>query len=42
MIRPYKAVNVRLIRYNWDDFLRLAATIVLKKNRASDIFRRLK
>lgn len=30
-----------LIRENWDDLLRLVATIKLKENTASDIFRRL-
>lgn len=30
-----------MIRENWDDFLRLVATIKLKENTASDIFRRL-
>lgn len=39
-IAPDKTVNVDLIRANWDDLLRLAATIKLKENTASDIFRR--
>ena len=41
MIRPDKAVNEKLIRSNRDDLLRLAATIKLRENTASDIFRRL-
>ena len=41
MIRPDKAVNETLVRQNWDDLLRLVATIKLKENTASDIFRRL-
>ena len=40
-IKPDKTVNDTLIRDNWDDLLRLAATIKLKENTASDIFRRL-
>lgn len=38
---PDKTVNADLIRENWDDLLRLVATIKLKENTASDIFRRL-
>lgn len=34
-------VNDTLISENWDDLLRLVATIKLKENTASDIFRRL-
>ena len=41
VIRPHKAVNARQIRDNWVDVLRLAATIKLKENSASGIFRRL-
>ena len=41
LIRPDKAINEKLIRSNWDDLLRLAATIKLRENTASDIFRRL-
>ncbi len=41
VIRPDKAVNEKLIRGNWNDLLRLAATIKLRENTASDIFRRL-
>ena len=41
VIRPDKAINEKLIRSNWDDLLRLAATIKLRENTASDIFRRL-
>ena len=40
-IAPAGYVNDALIRENWDDLLRLAATIWLKENTASDIFRRL-
>ena len=40
-IGPDKTINDALIRENWDDLLRLAATIKLKENTASDIFRRL-
>ena len=41
IIHPHKAVNARLIHDNWDELLRLAVTIKLKENTASDIFRRL-
>ena len=41
MIRPDKTANETIIRQNWDDLLRLVATIKLKENTASDIFRRL-
>ena len=41
MIRPDRTVNEALVRQNWDDLLRLVATIKLKENTASDIFRRL-
>ena len=40
-IAPSGYVNDALIRENWDDLLRLVATIKLKENTASDIFRRL-
>ena len=40
-IAPDHYINDTLIRENWDDFLRLVATIKLKENTASDIFRRL-
>jgi TnpA family transposase len=40
-IRPDKTINETVIRENWDDLLRLVATIKLKENTASDIFRRL-
>ena len=40
-IKPDKTSNDALIRENWDDLLRLVATIKLKENTASDIFRRL-
>lgn len=40
-IAPDNYINDTLIRENWDDLLRLVATIKLKENTASDIFRRL-
>ena len=40
-IKPDKTINDALIRENRDDLLRLVATIKLKENTASDIFRRL-
>lgn len=40
-IRPDKTVNETVVMENWDDFLRLVATIKLKESTASDIFRRL-
>ena len=40
-IQPDKTINDALIRENWDELLRLVATIKLKENTASDIFRRL-
>jgi TnpA family transposase len=40
-IRPNKTVNEAVVVENWDDFLRMVATIKLKENTASDIFRRL-
>ncbi|MEZ5836626.1 MAG: Tn3 family transposase [Geminicoccaceae bacterium] len=40
-IAPGRYVDETLIRANWDDFLRLVATIKLKETSASDIFRRL-
>ena len=41
VFRPDKTINETVIRDNWDDLLRLVATIKLKENTASDIFRRL-
>ncbi|OSP53704.1 Tn3 family transposase [Pseudoruegeria sp. SK021] len=41
VIRPDKTINEAVIREYWDDLLRLVATIRLKENTASDIFRRL-
>ena len=41
IIKPDKTINEALIRDNWDVLLRLVATIKLKENTASDIFRRL-
>ena len=41
IIRPDKTINGALIRENRDALLRLIATIKLKENTASDIFRRL-
>ncbi len=40
-IAPAKYVNETAILENWDDMLRLVATIKLKESTASDIFRRL-
>lgn len=40
-IAPDHYVNDALIRENWDDLLWLVATIKLKENTTSDIFRRL-
>ena len=40
-ITPTKYVNEAAIRENWDDLLRLVATIKLKESPASEIFRRL-
>ena len=40
-IKPDKTNNDTLIRQNWDNLLRLVATIKFMKNTASDIFRRL-
>lgn len=40
-ISPDNYINDALIRENWDELLRLVATIKLKENTASDIFRRL-
>ena len=40
-IGPDKAINEALVRENWDALPRLVATIKLKENTASDIFRRL-
>ena len=41
IIKPDKTINEALTRDNWDVLLRLVATIKLKENTASDIFRRL-
>ncbi len=41
VVSPGKYVNDALIKTNWDDILRLIATIKLKETTASDIFRRL-
>ncbi|MDH3664902.1 MAG: transposase, partial [Alphaproteobacteria bacterium] len=41
IIAPDNYVDEALIRANWDDFLRLVATVKLKEATASDIFRRL-
>ena len=40
-ITPDKYINETIIINNWDDLLRLIATIKLKETTASDIFRRL-
>jgi TnpA family transposase len=40
-ILPDQTINLRLIEDNWDDILRLVATIKLKENTASQILKRL-
>ena len=40
-VTPDKYVNAELVLANWDDILRVIATIKLKETTASDIFRRL-
>lgn len=40
-ITPDKYINEKIIKDNWDDFLRLVCTIKLKETTASDIFRRI-
>lgn len=40
-ILPDYCINVQLIEENWDDILRLVATIKLKENSASQILKRL-
>jgi TnpA family transposase len=40
-ITPDKYINEKIIKDNWDDFLRLICTIKLKETTASDIFRRI-
>ena len=40
-ILPDQTINMRLIEENWDDILRLVATIKLKENTASQILKRL-
>jgi len=40
-ITPDKYINEKVIKDNWDDFLRLVCTIKLKETTASDIFRRI-
>lgn len=40
-VTPGKYVNAELVLANWDDILRVIATIKLKETTASDIFRRL-
>lgn len=40
-ILPDQSINMRLINDNWDDILRLVATIKLKENTASQILKRL-
>jgi TnpA family transposase len=40
-ITPDKYINEKVIKDNWDDFLRLVCTIKLKETSASDIFRRI-
>lgn len=40
-ILPDQSINMQLINDNWDDILRLVATIKLKENTASQILKRL-
>jgi TnpA family transposase len=40
-ITPDKYINEKIIKDNWEDFLRLICTIKLKETTASDIFRRI-
>jgi TnpA family transposase len=40
-VNPSGYINTELIENNWDDILRLIATIKLKETTASDLFRRL-
>ena len=40
-VNPSGYINLELIENNWDDILRLIATIKLKETTASDLFRRL-
>ena len=40
-IKPTGYIDAELIEQNWDDILRLIATIMLKETTASEIFRRL-
>ena len=40
-IAPSQTINIKLIKENWDELLRLVTTIKLKETTASDIFRRL-
>lgn len=41
IIKPSKIIDVALIEEYWDEILRLVATIKLKENTASNIFKRL-
>ena len=40
-VKPTGYIDAELIEQNWDDILRLIATIMLKETTASEIFRRL-
>ena len=40
-IKPTGYIDAELVEQNWDDILRLIATIMLKETTASEIFRRL-
>jgi TnpA family transposase len=40
-IFPTRKIKTKVIRENWDDFLRFLVTIKLKKTTASQLFRRL-
>ena len=41
VVQPHKYADEDMVRLHWDEILRLAATIKLKRTTASDIFRRL-
>lgn len=40
-ILPSRTINVKLIKEHWDDILRFMATILLKRETASQLFKRL-
>jgi len=41
VVQPHKYADEDMVRLHWDEILRLAVTIKLKRTTASDIFRRL-